>query len=78
MRSGFPETNGQAEMAVDKFEQNGEGKEKKEKEDIMILDEENKQNSAAALRWVCCHSQVSVSRILWIFLFSWLNSLFRF
>lgn len=52
MRSGFPETNGQAEMAVDKFDQNGEGKEKKEKEDIMILDEENKQNSAAALRWV--------------------------
>ncbi|XP_034327374.2 uncharacterized protein [Magallana gigas] len=49
LRSGFPETNGQAEMAVDKFEQNGEGKEKKEKEDIMILDEENKQNSAAAL-----------------------------
>lgn len=53
MRSGFPETNGQAEMAEDKSEQNGEGKEKKEKEDIMILDEENKQNSAAALRWVC-------------------------
>nr|XP_034327374.1 uncharacterized protein LOC105340796 isoform X2 [Crassostrea gigas] len=49
LRSGFPETNGQAEMAVDKSEQNGEGKEKKEKEDIMILDEENKQNSAAAL-----------------------------
>lgn len=39
-------------MAVDKSKQNGEGKEKKEKEDIMILDEENKQNSAAALRWV--------------------------
>lgn len=40
-------------MAVDKSEQNGEGKEKKEKEDIMILYEENKQNSAAALRCVC-------------------------
>uniref|UniRef100_K1QRC0 Uncharacterized protein n=1 Tax=Magallana gigas TaxID=29159 RepID=K1QRC0_MAGGI len=49
LRSGFPETNVQAEMAVDKSEENGEGKEEKEKEDIMILDEENKQNSAAAL-----------------------------
>lgn len=53
MRSGFPETNGQAEMAEDKSKENDEGKETKEKEEILTLDEGNEQNSAVALRYVC-------------------------
>lgn len=51
LRSGFPETNGQAEMAEDKSKENDEGKETKEKEEILTLDEGNEQNSAVALSY---------------------------
>lgn len=40
-------------MAEDKSKENDEGKETKEKEEILTLDEGNEQNSAVALRYVC-------------------------